>query len=279
MTKLFILIGILMLLIAGCSTSTGPTKTVVQPPSNVQVTVDAIYDGNSFAIVFWDASKSESNHNFNGYQVNTYQLASNDSNKIVLKFNGSFLTGQTHNCYLSSIQRDVIYKSYVAAVFSDGSKSDSVPTNVFAGIYYNNDGVIDQDANGDTTFKSGYGWDINSGAGHRYSFVRKNAANIDIYCMDENGLKFYSPNMYLTGGKITFFGVVGTGSQAFDQTNLSEPQDSSISISVDNVYLIKTEEGNYIKLWVSRFDNIADISEVVFDYKVQPVSGLRIVKK
>jgi hypothetical protein len=274
---LFILVASSMLLLVGCGSSSGPVQEKVDPPSNVQITVDAISGGSSFAIVSWDGSDVENDQNFNGYRIVTYQL--DNSNKIVSKFTESLVPKSTHSSYINNIQRQVRYRSYVMSVLSDGTRSDSVSSPVYGGVYYNNDGIIDQDANGDTTYKSGYGWDVNSGFGTPYAFVSKNASGIDIYCKYQGGLQFYSPDQFLTGGKTTLFGIVGSGQQAFDQTNLNEPQYSNVEVDVDSVYLIKTKEGNYIKLWVKRIDIINNISEVIFEYKVQPISGLRIVKK
>ncbi len=95
------------------------------------------------------------------------------------------------------------------------------------------------------------------------------------------GLKFNSPknNINLSGAKTTLFGMVGTGQDAFEQTTLDEPTFSVLDVANKTVYLIKTKEGNYIKVWVKEIDFANNINTAYFDYKVQPIVDLKLVKK
>ena len=90
----------------------------------------------------------------------------------------------------------------------------------------------------------------------------------------EGGLKFYSPINYLTGGKTTLYSVVDTGQAAFDQTTLDEPTFSVVDVAANTVYLIKTQEGYYIKVWIKNISFANNVNTAYFDYKVQPIIDL-----
>lgn len=287
--NLFVVLVPILFLI-GCSSSTGPgpvsSSTVLYPPTNIQISVDAIQQGGiSFATITWNASRSESDANFSGYEVTTYQL--DDSDNVVSRFADKLVPKTTHSWVVNNIQRDVRYITYVRSELGDSTGviavSDSAATEVYGGVYYNNDGQIGDHDSQDGSILSAYGWNVNSGNGTAYSLSKNNASSIDLYCKYSSGIYFYSPDQYLADGKTTLFGLVGTGSDAFDQTNLSEPKYSSIEVSVDNVYLIKTEQGNYIKIWVKEIKTITNanssIDVVSFNYKVQPIANLIMVKK
>ncbi len=279
-TLIVILIPALFLI--GCGSSTGPAPVVVAPPTNIQLSLDAIQQGGiSTATVTWTASTSENDANFSGYGVTTYQLDSND--KIVSLFADKLVPKSTHAWIVNNIQRGVRYVTYVKSELTDGTLSDSAATKVYGGVYYNNDGQIGDQDSQDGSILSAYGWNVSSGNGTAYSLSEANASSIDLYCRYRAGIYFYSPDQYLADGKTTLFGLVGTGSDAFYQTNLSEPQYSSIEVQQGDVYLIKTEQGNYIKIWVTNIQQITNanisIDVVSFEYKVQPIANLIMVKK
>lgn len=273
---------IFALILLGCGSSTGPTPVVVNPPSNVQISVDAIQQGGiSSATVTWSGSTNENDANFSGYEITTYRLDAN--NKIVSQFSDKLVPQTTHAWIVNNIQRGVRYRTYIKSELNDGTLSDSVATAVYGGVYYNNDGQIGDQDSQDGSILSAYGWNVNSGNGTAYSLSDSNASSIDLYCRNNAGIYFYSPDQYLANGKSTLFGLIGTGQSAFDQTDLTEPQYSSIEVKLDNVYLIKTQQANYIKVWIKGKQSITNanisIDVISFDYKVQPIANMRIVKK
>ncbi len=255
-----------------------PIAGGVGAPANLTLTIDANPGGSSFAIISWDASANESDDNFRGYRISTYQLDSTNAVDTLLSSDQVSKTTRIHT--VSDVQRNVRYRTYVVAELNDGSRSDSVATPVYGGIFYNNNGSIDEYmASGPA--ESGYGWDVFTGAGTQYAYTAGNAANIDIHLRDDNGqLTFYSPNIQSPGTKTTLFRLIGTGDDAFDQTELEEPDQTSIAVNDDEVYLIRTDEGNYIKIWISQISDVGSpaYSNVRFEYKVQPIQGLRVLK-
>ena len=273
---------ITLLLIPGCTsdTSTNPQPAAsVAPPTNIDLLVDAVtVGGGSYALISWNPSTDESKSDFKGYRINTYIV--NSSNAITGTFSSDLVPKSTHTQTVNSILRGTRYISYVRAELTDGTKSDSVATQIYGGVYYNNDGVVDEYTTGTST-KSGFGWNVSSGAGNQYSLTSANATSIDLYMVYSGGLKFNSPknNINLSGAKTTLFGIVGTGQDAFDQTTLDEPTFSVVDVAADQVYLIKTQEGNYIKIWVKSIGFTNNVNTAYFDYKVQPIVNLKLVKK
>ena len=106
---------------------------------------------------------------FNGYRIITYTL--NSSNQIVAVFKNDLVSKSTHTETLNNIQRGTRYISYVRSELTNGTKSDSVATKIYGGVYYNNNGVISEYSASNTSAKSGYGWNISVGSGTQYSFT------------------------------------------------------------------------------------------------------------
>ncbi len=281
--KLFFIIFSLFLsfvFFAGCNSDTivDPGNIVsVAPPTSVDLLVDAIPGGSSYALITWNASVDESQSDFKGYRITTYAL--NSSNVITSTKKNELVPKTSHTNQVNSIQAGTRYISYIVSELNDGTKSDSVATKIYGGVFFNTDGVIDEFSTTNTNAESGYGWNVSAGAGTQYAFTSGNSAAIDVHMRFLGVLKFYSPNKYLTGGKSTLFGVVGTGQDAFNETTLDEPTFSEVDVVNGQVYLIKTQENNYIKIWVKGIVQNGGIYTVTFDYKVQPIVNLRLVKK
>ena len=255
-----------------------PPKTVAAPGS-VSLKVDANPGGgNSFATVLWTASQDENNSDFRGYRVITYVL--NASNDIAYIFNEQSLPDTVHSYTVSPIDRNVKYKSSVLAELTDGTQSNSIETQVYGGVYYNNNGSIDSYTQTGNSL-SGYGWDIQSGNGNQYLYIENNSVLIDLHLRETTGdLYFYSPDFFGANYKSSKIDLVGLGREAFEETELDEPDRTGYLVTAESVYLLKTEEGNYIKIWVKDIDEVDDqYFNVKFEYKVQPVAGLRIVKR
>ena len=189
----------------------------------------------------------------------------------------------TYAYTLDSIGTGVRYQSFVFSQLNDGSESDSVGTVVFAGVFYRTDGTIDEYQIGDqTAILSGYGWDIQTGIGENLPYLAEYSDLIDMHLRAylTGELLFYSPTLFTPGTRSTYFSLVGSGQEAFDLTNLDEPTFTSVNVALDNVYLLKTQEGYYIKIWIREIDYINYVVpyyNVLFDYKVQPIAGLRVL--
>jgi hypothetical protein len=254
-------------------------KTSVAAPTNLSIELDAVPGGGSYAFIAWSSSTDENNDDFKGYSVNTYIVDANGTIDTIFDSHQGSESPRTYT--LNSIEWGVRYKTYVSAVLNDGTRSDSVATPVYGGVYYNNNGVIDEYSS-NASAESGYGWDPNTGAGNQYAYTASNVANIDLNLRSEGGqLKFFSPNIQSPGTKTTLMRLIATGDDAFDQVNLEEPNLTSINVNKDEVYLLKTDENFYIKVWVKDINTVTTdpaYSEVQFEYKVQPIEGLRILK-
>jgi hypothetical protein len=263
-----------------CSTDSNPPSTkTVAAPGGLTLKVDAVPGGNSYALISWTASPDENNNDFKGYRVITVEL--NSSNQIVSVFNEQAVPRTTRTYTIFSIGWNIRYKSFVVAELNDGTKSDSIATKVYAGVYFNNNGSIDsytQSGQG----QSGYGWNVNTGQGSQYPFVTNNAGVIDLHVRETTGtLFFYSPNGFGSQYKNTRMRLIGSGQAAFDETELQEPDETFLPVNDENVYLLRTQENYYIKIWVKSIQQIGNppYFNISFDYKVQPVEGLRLVKR
>ena len=263
-----------------CSTNDNndpiPPKTVA-PPENVKLIIDADPGGGeSFAKISWTASSDESESDFRGYRITTYAL--NSSNQVSYIFEVRAVNKLVNSYTVSSIDRNVRYKSTILAELTNGIQSAFVETPVYSGVYYNNNGSIN--SHFDENSLSGYGWDIQSGNGNQYLYIENNSSLIDFHLRETSGtLFFYSPDAFEPNFKSSKINLVGFGQTAFDQTDLTEPDKTLIGIADESVYLLKTQAGYYIKIWIRDIDNIQNYSNVKFDYKVQSLEGLRILKK
>lgn len=273
--------------------TTGPVAAkTVAAPQNVNVILgatplDSAITQNSYAIVSWDASADENNTDFRGYRIITVELSS--SNQIKLNLEEKALDKSIKTYTVNDIEPMKRYKSFVIAELTDGTRSDSVETPVYGGVFYNTDGSIDS-YNSSGNSQSGYGWDINTGEGTQYSFIQANSKKIDLHMREEStgALFFKSPDfldeLLGTSYKYTRMDLIGYGQEAFDETIISKPDSlfrTEAPVSKDGVYLIKIQEGNYIKVWVKDIQQIGNPAyfNVKFYYKVQPIVGLRILKR
>lgn len=292
--KMLVLLCLLTLYLsftgADCSKSTQPEQPQTQapnPPANVYVTVDAVAGGESFAIVSWDKSPQHDDANFKGYIVVTYVV--NQLGDPQSTFDSAFVSKiDSRKRVIQNIQRNVRYKSYVYAVNNDGKRSTPFGTVIYAGVYFG-DGMIDEFKLTGTA-KSGFGWNISTGVGTQYSFGQSNYPFIDLHMRVDsasNVLTFYSPNVKASnpGARVTKFSVVSkTGQDGFDLVeNLEEPTLSAVSVVKDNVYLLKTQDSIYVKVWVRNIKTTGSGTDAYqtaeFEYKVQPISNLRVVKR
>lgn len=275
---------------ADCTKSTEPEQPVSNPPNppaNVSVVVDAVAGGESFAIVSWEKSPQHDDANFKGYIVVTYVV--NQFGDPQSTFDSVFVSKiESRKRIIQDIKRGIRYKTYVYAVNQDNKKSIPFGTLIYAGVYYG-DGVIDEFKLTGTA-KSGYGWNPATGEGAQYSFGQSNYPNIDLHMrLDSasNVLTFYSPNVKASfpGARITKFAVVPkTGQDGFDLVEgLEEPTLSAVSVVKDNVYLLKTQDSIYVKVWVKNIKTTGSGADAYksaeFEYKIQPIVNLRVVKR
>ena len=251
-----------------------PVKTVA-PPASFTFKLEAEPGGDSEAIFNWTASPDENNSDFEGYRIITVRL--NDDNEIVSVIQVQAL-GKTSKNHHISVERGIRYKTFLLAELSDGAGSDSLETNVYAGIFYNNDGQIDSYEN---SSESGFGWDVTTGSGTQYPYTEGNAGKIDLHIRElGKDPYFFSPNGLDENYKLTRIENIGSGQSAFDETDLREADNEFLIVTLGDVYLVKTQEGYYAKIWIKSITPPNDNQgyyTVQFEYKLQPVRGLRVL--
>jgi len=283
------LLYIIVLLILVVSLSNLNCKFVENPPGvvaavqNVDLKISSDSTGTkSSAEISWGASPDENRTDFSGYRVITYRIDS--LGNIDSKFESAEVSKSIHSFVVDSIKTGITYQTFISSRLNDGSLSDSTGTLVYAGVFYRTDGTIDQFEPGDQTLiVSGFGWDVQTGEGFNIPYLAENTDFIDLHMRQNLSgiLVFYAPSLFNPGTRLTFFELIGSGEEAFDSTVLAEPSLTSIDVDSNNVYLLKTQEGYYIKIWVKAINLIPDVvapyDNVLFDYKVQPVAGLRVL--
>lgn len=280
-----------MIFLEGCSNSDSGTNPVTPgggpaAPTDVKIVLSAISGGGSNARVSWTKSTDNTAGDFAGYQVITNKV---DTTGKVLGLADSALVVKSDSAFhIVSLDpaRDTRYQTKVYSVKGDGTRSQAAASVIFAGIYEYTNQTIDEYSAASATSKSGYGWDPFLGVGTQVSYNSGNASKIDLNMrMDGAAMKFFSPSnskASLTNGHNTLLSLIGTGQGAYDKAEgLPEPSLTEIEITPDNVYLIKTQAGNYIKLWVKTLGKVSGntYNTATFDYKLQPFAGLRVLKR
>lgn len=275
---IFIFAGFL----AGCddeNTSEPVPITELNPPSDVRIVLTSI-SGTS-AQVRWTGSTNEGADDFNGYDVVTREV--DTAGNLGTQVDSTFLAkdlSKFHTVPLAS-SRDIRYQTYVYAVRDDGRRSEPAKSIVYGGIWESSNSKIDEFSQA-AAANSGFGWDPFTGLATRYAYTAGNANNIDLHLRTEGGvLSFFSPQAKTPGTRRTFMAQLGTGQTAYDRTEgLVEPNLTNIGVTVDNVYLLRTQDSIYVKVWVRSIarEGTNTFSTVTFDSKLQPIEGLRVLK-
>ncbi|MGE5429920.1 MAG: fibronectin type III domain-containing protein [Syntrophomonadaceae bacterium] len=280
-----------MTFLAGCSSNDSGTNPVTPSggpaaPTDVKVILTAIPGGGSNAKVSWTKSTDNTSGDFAGYQVITNKV--DTTGKVLSQADSALVVKSDSAFHIVNLDagRETRYQTKVYSVKGDGTRSQAASSVIYAAIYEYTDQTIDEYSAASATSKSGYGWDPFLGVGTQVAYNSGNASKIDLNMrMDGAAMKFFSPSnpkASLTNGHNTMIAIIGTGQGAYDKAEgLPEPNLSEIEITPDNVYLIKTQAGNYIKLWVKTLGKLSGntYNTATFDYKLQPFAGLRVLKR
>ncbi len=280
-TSLIVLFLSYLFIGGDCSTNNNeeiPSPNTVVPPASMSFKVEAEAGGDSRVIFNWTASSDENDTNFKGYRIITVELDSN--NRVTFVFQEQALSKATKTHTINPIERGKRFKSFLLAERNNGTKSDSLETDVYAGVFYNTDGIIDSYVANSSTM-SGFGWNVLTGVGTQYPYTSSNANEIDLHIRELGDVPyFFSPGGLDPGFKLTRMKNIGSGVSAFDETDLPEADETFLSVNLGDVYLIKTQEEYYVKIWIKNIDPpnaIRDYYIVQFDYKLQPIKNLRIL--
>lgn len=263
-----------------CSTNdnniSAPINTVAAPAS-FSFKLVAEPGGDSEAIFNWTASPDENNTDFEGYRIITVRL--NEDNEVISVIQVQALS-KTSRSHSISIDRGTRYKTFLLAELNDGAGSDSLETNVYGGIFYNNGSQIDSYKENSSS-ESGFGWNVTTGTGTQYPYTEGNADKIDIHIRELGDEPyFFSPNGLDENYKLTRIKNIGSGQEAFDETDLPEADETFLIVNLGDIYLVKTQEEYYAKIWIKSItppDDNQSYYTVQFEYKLQPIRGLRVL--
>ncbi|HEX2867683.1 MAG TPA: fibronectin type III domain-containing protein [Ignavibacteriales bacterium] len=276
----------------GCSSNDSGTSPVTPgggpaAPTNVNVVLSAISGGGSNARISWTKSTDNSSGDFAGYQVVTNKV--DTTGKVLGLADSALVVKSDSSFHIVNLDpsRSTRYQTKVYSVLGDGTRSQAATSVIYAGVYEFTNQTIDEFSSTSNSAKSGFGFDPYLGLGTQLAYSSDNAAKIDLNMrMDTDGaLKFFSPSSPkapLTNGHDTKLSLIGIGQAAYDKAEgLAEPTLSEIAVTPDNVYLIKTQAGNYVKIWVKSVAKASgnNFNTATFDYKLQPFAGLRVLKR
>jgi predicted secreted protein len=254
-----------------------PPENSVASPGSFTFKVEAVAGGDSRVVFNWTASADENETDFKGYRITTVEL--NNSNQVVSTFQEQALGKniKTHN--INPLERGKRYRTLLVAELNNGIKSNTLQTDIYAGVFYNTDGKIDAYFENSSSM-SGYGWDFETGVGTQYPYTQSNAGKMDIHLEEfRSAPYFFSPSLD-TGFKLTRMKNIGSGQTTFDETDLPEADETFLPVNLGDVYLVKTEEGFYAKVWIKSITppgTSQNYYTITFDYKLQPINGLRIL--
>ncbi len=256
-----------------CLTDNNPYSKI-EAPQSVRIIMDADTGGDSYAIVTWSASVDENDPDFNGYYVGTYEL--NAANQLVALYQENTTMTDTF-MFVEPVERGKKYISYVKALSKEKRNSDSIATKIYSGVYSDTSQTISN-----FTTSNSFGWNVTNGTDSTYALNITNTSFIDLVMIVQgSNLNFISPNQFPPGSRVTRIEVIGQGLSAFNETNLSEPLFlNPLLVEEDNVYLLKTQDNFYIKLWVRDIfisTGLPAEVTVTFDYKLQSIAGLLVL--
>lgn len=270
---------------AKCSKSPVEPETPIDAPSLVTVWIQLNQNLQSFATVTWEKSPQHDKSEFKGYFVITYIV--DRSGKPVQALDSIFIPKvDSRKVILSNIEVGIRYRTDVYSVDLNNKRSKPASSIIYAGVFYG-EGTIEQ-FRSDSTTNAGFGWEPFSGSGNQYKFIHSNFANIDLHLRVHNNLlTFFSPDFIIKNTnvrKTRFYLLPTTGQKAFeDILSLEEPSLTGVSVNKDNVYLLRTNDSIYVKLWVKDIRTVGSgvnaYQSVDFAYRLQPIVNLRVVKK
>lgn len=256
-----------------CLTDNNPYNKI-EAPQSVNIILDADSGGDSYAIVTWSASVDKNDPDFNGYYVGTYEL--NAANQLVALYQENTTMADTL-LFVEPVERGKKYISYVKALSKEKRDSDSIPTKIYSGVFSDTAQAISN-----FTSSNSFGWNVTNGTDSTYALNITNTSFIDLVMIVQgSNLNFISPNQFPPGSRVTRMEMIGQGLSAFNETNLSDPLFlNPLPVEEDNVYLLKTQDNFYIKLWVTDIfisTGLPAEITVTFDYKLQSIAGLLVL--
>lgn len=257
-----------------CTTDNNPFSRV-EPPRFIKLSINGIPGGESSAAITWVKSLDHDDPDFDGYQVGTYEL--NSRNEIIAQYQFSS-AGLNTSAIITPVPRGKRFRSYISALSKTQRSSDSIATKIYSGVFADSGNILST-----SITSSGFGWNKIDGTDSTYSYNFTNSPFIDLMFLAQgSNLNFLSPNQFPPGSKVTRIELLGSGISAYNDTELSEPLQIALPVAVelDNVYLLKTQESFYIKLWVKNISSngaIQPVYTITFDYKLQSIAGLLVL--
>ncbi len=243
----------------------------VQAPELTAVFMDV-----SSITVFWESNDVIQNHaDFAGYNVYVYS----DSNALLVesgeelnKFNSQLIQDTSYT--INGLPQDSVYYIQVRTVNTDSKVGDYNSTTPFLKASTRPEFTV-------TMHVADLGLPVNDSCAIRFydatiiadSTIQDSAA--DMYMQMENDTVYLvSPDghpVYGSGARNTLFANAGSGEFDSLPEVTTEPDLSELRCEVLDIIFVRTEDGNYVKIYVESID--MQDSMVTIRYAYQNVAG------
>jgi hypothetical protein len=246
--------------VLGCN---GGAVRIAAPEMNTVVM------GETSIIAFWEMNSTiENNSDFAGYNVYAYTDSSElliDDGEELNKWNSQLVTDTTYQ--LNGLAQDSIYYIQVRTVNTEDKVGGYNATTPFLTGSARPEFAV-------TMNIADIGQPVNDSCAIRFAdaFIMADTAmaseGADMWLFDFNDtLWFQTPSSYSPGTRTTYF--VNTGPGDFDAFShvLNEPDSGTVGVDVDDIVVAKTEDGNYVKIYVEAIDIQNDSVTIRYAYQ------------
>ncbi|MGB7054740.1 MAG: fibronectin type III domain-containing protein [bacterium] len=262
MKRLFALISFVLVVMVGCN---GALR--VQAPEITAVIMDVTY-----VTVFWEKNNIiENNSDFGGYNVYVYT----DSNALMVedgeelnKFNSQLIQDTTYQ--INGLLQDSIYYIQIRTVNTDAKVGDYNSTTPFLQASPRPEFTV-------TMNIASAGQPVTDSCAIRFSdalvmadsTMPDSGADMWVGTLNDT-LLLRSPNshsLYGANARVTYFSNHGPGD--FDSLSQApvEPDAYAVDFLAGDVVVAKTEDGNYVKIYVTSIDIQNNAVTILYAYQ------------
>lgn len=277
-----LLLGLMgALLVAGCGEDTEKPEEEFAPPTALRI----VGAGTDAIAISWGRSSDEGLGNFEGYIIywnaNSSLASLQPPNFPATAKSDTVLKGEPKSYTVQDLDQGTKYFIHVRAYKSNGDYSrgtneiDAAPRPEGTGTIYEKAAPTGNNS----------GFDFS--AGQSFSFVIENRDNIDIYLgtvnTNDSGGDLYlkSPDQVQSANdwssRASFIKDEGTADTRAEYDEVTTTTDSGwlkkAAVLLNHVYVIKTPENNYAKIWITAISGTSGTRTITFQWAFQPITN------
>ncbi len=231
--------------------------------------MNAVIMGETSVIVFWEKNSAiENNSDFAGYNVYVYTDSSEfliDDGEELNKWNSQLITDTTYQ--INGLVQDSIYYFQVRTVNKDGEVGGYNITTPFLKASPRPEFTV-------TMIIADPGQPVNDSCAIKFSdatimadsAMASGGADMWLFAINDT-LWFQSPSSYGLMTRTTYFINTGLGDfDTFSQVT-NEPDSLQVASNIDDIVVAKTEDGNYVKIYIEAIDLQNNSVTVLYAYQ------------